>query len=792
VVNADSALSRWVGNEYLRLRGLPETHAVWLPGVPSMGPIDIAAFRERVWQPIRAHLREHRLEEEIDVIAYSADFPYAVGFDADLKSRRLPKSNFRGTVGSLTGLTFFARRVAIGDLGYLGPNRYFRANLAPAPVAGRESTAAEQKRLDEAEQALKKREYPQAIEAYRALLADYPWMARAWHDLAGALAAVGQTDEALATLGTAVDYGWAHALTTRNDALFKAVRGQPAFERELQRMRAAAGPFQAAHGFRSAYVWSTVASIHDLDASRSLDRYYLAVMLAYTGARGNSVPEVMRYLRAAAASDGARPDGTVYLMENQNIRSEARERYFHATARALRERGRRVEVLARGEAGQDGVLPKGKDDVVGVVIGADSFSWARSGSRLLAGALAESLTSYGGDFDRPKQTKLSELLRHGAAGSSGAVAEPYAIQAKFPVAYLHVHYADGASLAEAFYQSVETPYQLLVVGDPLARPFAYPSQVSLASPDPRAVWAGEVSIAPAVAAPPGRPAREVELWVDGQWVATARPGQPNRWDTRTVEDGYHDLRLVAVEDRAIETRSALEVTITVANAGRSVTLEAPPAVPFGEMLVLSGSAAGAERVEVFHGVRSLGAPAVTDGRWRLELASAPLGPGPVRLFARARFPDGVRARSAPATVLVSDPPLAGPVEPPPEGAVGLTAHARFADGSVREARLEPGRAGLGGLLKGPVRAEEVRIEGHFAVGAAGLYQLGLRARGQAEVVVDGATLLATDLSAERAEALIALGLEAGWHRLQVTVRQPEGARPRLVLSGQEAAVVLSE
>ena len=70
------------------------------------------------------------------------------------------------------------------------------------------------------------------------------------------------------------------------------------------------------------------------------------------------------------------------------------------------------------------------------------------------------------------QTPLTEFLRYGAAGSSGTVCEPYAIQNKFPVPAIQVHYARGCSLAEAFYQSVWGPYQLLIVGDPLCRPWA--------------------------------------------------------------------------------------------------------------------------------------------------------------------------------------------------------------------------------------------------------------------------------------------------------------------------------
>ena len=60
-----------------------------------------------------------------------------------------------------------------------------------------------------------------------------------------------------------------------------------------------------------------------------------------------------------------------------------------------------------------------------------------------------------------------EFLRHGAAGSSGTVTEPYAIQAKFPTPFIQTVYAHGYTLGEAFYQSVSGPYQLLIVGDAL-------------------------------------------------------------------------------------------------------------------------------------------------------------------------------------------------------------------------------------------------------------------------------------------------------------------------------------
>ena len=131
VVNADSPLSARIANEYVRLRGIPDTHVVRLSGVRSMNSLSITAFRKQVWQPILAYLREHGLEDEIDVIAYSGDFPYAVTFSDDVHARRLKHHPLQGNSASLTGLTYFANRVEANDPGYVGINHYFREFVTP-------------------------------------------------------------------------------------------------------------------------------------------------------------------------------------------------------------------------------------------------------------------------------------------------------------------------------------------------------------------------------------------------------------------------------------------------------------------------------------------------------------------------------------------------------------------------------------------------------------------------------------------------------------------------------------
>jgi hypothetical protein len=207
-------------------------------------------------------------------------------------------------------------------------------------------------------------------------------------------------------------------------------------------------------GFRGWYGWGNDGSLLEAGGTR----YLLSVMLGVTAGRGNKPRDVAAYLKSAAKADGTRPEGTIYFMTNTDVRTTTRSSVFPAIVKALGNVGVKAQIVS-------GALPGGKSDVAGLMSGTPDFDWKSSGSTITPGAICENLTSFGGIFTaNSSQTPLSEFLRYGAAGSSGTVIEPYSIPAKFPHAAIQVHYARGASLAEAFYQSVRCPYQLLVVG----------------------------------------------------------------------------------------------------------------------------------------------------------------------------------------------------------------------------------------------------------------------------------------------------------------------------------------
>lgn len=704
VANAQSSSSLAVANAYIRLRDLPESHVVWLDEVAVVDTIDVETFRKRILALIRLHLASTSLNEEIDVIAYSAGFPYAVSFRGDERARGLKSSKYRSDAASLTGMTFFARQVEAGQVGYLGrqSNQYFSR-----PVT--------------------------------------------W------------SEKVVAPVGAA---------------------GTDAAKLVISR---APRTFESARGFRSRYFWGRGLSeprIYDAD------RYFLSTMLAYTDLRGNSLPEVFTYLARATGSDGTQPDGAVYLMENGDIRSRVRQHLFPAVIDELALQGRRAEMLATGVDGQNGREPIGKTDIVGLVAGTPVFQWETSESRLLPGAIAESFTSYGGHFANDSQTKLTEFLRHGAAGSSGAVREPYSFVEKFPVPQMHAYYAEGCSLAEAYYLSVLSPYQLLVVGDPLTRPFAHFAEVSLALPALDGVLRGTVSFMPRVAPAAGRSIKSMELWVDGRKLMEVPPGKAFALDTAPLADGVHELRVVAVEASAIETRSYGKRLIRSDNHGRRVEIDrAPETVRYGEKIVLSGRAAGAQRVLVRQLGRLLGETDVLGGAWRVELASEVLGMGPIKLNVLARYPDGGEARSEPVGFEVVTPALLAADVSRTDVAQGLIAQVEYL-------KKEPVSVELKGLVDrftrvlGLRRAERATVSGAFEVRASGLYELKVEAAGKLALRVGDAWRSEVDVSPELGGVRLAVPLAAGWHRFELSVTNPQSDRLNVQLSGPEVAFML--
>ena len=95
-------------------------------------------------------------------------------------------------------------------------------------------------------------------------------------------------------------------------------------------------------------------------------------------------------------------------------------------------------------------------------------------NQYLPGAIADTLTSYGGQLPAAQgQMPITDWIKAGATASYGTVEEPCNYTEKFSRATVLVaRYRKGETLIEAYWKSVQAPGQGLFIGEPLARPWA--------------------------------------------------------------------------------------------------------------------------------------------------------------------------------------------------------------------------------------------------------------------------------------------------------------------------------
>jgi hypothetical protein len=404
---------------------------------------------------------------------------------------------------------------------------------------------------------------------------------------------------------------------------------------------------QPTHGFRGWYGWNQGGAL----AEAGGQRYLLSTMLGVTTGKGNSVDEVIAYLRKSAAADGTQPKGTIYYAKRNDPRVTPRLPLFEPAVGALQKLGVNAEIFEPAEA--DFGLPRNKDDVVGLMTGTHIFDWNASGSKILPGAICENCTSYGAEFPFVnKQTLLSEFLRAGAAGSSGASIEPTNAPQKFPSAFMHVHYARGCSLAESYYQAVQGPYQLLIVGDALCRPWATISEITvdgLTAGDP---VKGKLEINPQATAP-GAAVDRFELFLDGARVATCTPGESLTLDTTRYPDGTHELRVIGIDSSPIETQGRLILPVRFDNHGRTISFAAKAdRVRQGQSIELAAHSPGSNSIIFYSNGRNFGT--VNGDRGQISVKTTELGSGPVTFRALGLGAGGAatHAMAAPVEVMI--------------------------------------------------------------------------------------------------------------------------------------------
>ncbi len=202
------------------------------------------------------------------------------------------------------------------------------------------------------------------------------------------------------------------------------------------------------------------------------------------------------------------------------------------------------------------------------------------------GAMADSLTSYAGAiFGYNEQTSLLAFIHGGAAGSYGTVAEPTATTSKFPNPQNYFYQSRGFSLAECYYQSLDIPYQGLIVGEPLATPFAVVASGNWSGITPDEIISGTRSLSVQFnAADETRPLSRIDLFVDGKFFQTLTNVTPAAGNQLSVRLGNLTIIQTVPANATLTSLATLLATTLNSPANSNSTRTAAQA--FGDRVEL--------------------------------------------------------------------------------------------------------------------------------------------------------------------------------------------------------------
>ena len=250
---------------------------------------------------------------------------------------------------------------------------------------------------------------------------------------------------------------------------------------------------------------------------------FLAVMLTDTALAG-----AQQFLQRGVASDGSFPAQTVYLARTSDAARSVRYIEFDNAIFSTRVSGGHSVIRTNTDSTGFASLLGLQTGLANLTLGTNAF---------VPGATGDSLTSFAGILFQPSgQTPLLAFLEAGASGSYGTVVEPCNYLQKFPHPLNYFYQSRGFSLAEAYYQSLLNPYQGLIVGEPLAAPFARHAQaVWNQLPPTNAVLTGQTNLQLSFTAGASNcPIGQVDLFVDGTRFMSLTNLPPARGDALSL------------------------------------------------------------------------------------------------------------------------------------------------------------------------------------------------------------------------------------------------------------------
>ncbi|MFC2174140.1 TIGR03790 family protein [Acidobacteriota bacterium] len=308
------------------------------------------------------------------------------------------------------------------------------------------------------------------------------------------------------------------------------------------------------------------------------DHYYIGATF-----NGYTKWDAFSLITQSVLSDGNPATGTFFLEEASGNADVRKLNQLQAAAATLVGLGYDAQAVARTDPEVTGA------DVAGHLSGGSYSSISESdiySNNFLPGAIIDLLESYGcvpANFDpgqSPSQTPGTWYVGAGATGVHCTVAEPYAHT--FPPATLFEPYVNGYNLAETYYQGIPYLYWMnIVLGDPIAQPYANVPDVTFITPSPSELVSGTILIEAQAVLPLGGDINKMEFFVDDMWLGPvfSNPGQISL-NTNIIPDGFHRIDAVAFEESNRFTQGTGSVWIDVDNHGLWITITDPTSVGY--------------------------------------------------------------------------------------------------------------------------------------------------------------------------------------------------------------------
>ncbi len=280
-----------------------------------------------------------------------------------------------------------------------------------------------------------------------------------------------------------------------------------------------------------------------------------SMLLGFMGPAGNTRDEILTCLRNGARADQSRPEGTVLIVTNSDVRSLCRAWEFLPAVRELSARA--INVVITND------YPQREIALIGLMAGAATIP-ELNGNRFTfcPGAIADHLTSFGAAFEAGGQTKITEWLRAGASAASGTVTEPLSIWFKFPTARIFVHPTAGCTLLESYFQAIRCPLQILIIGDPLSAPWGSSSTVTLGGL-PAGILTERRTVTADLHTRDGDFFNRFLFLLDGKTLQAAGKSAEVSLDPAVLPPGRHKLRVVAYTVGSVRSQIFCEAEFEV-------------------------------------------------------------------------------------------------------------------------------------------------------------------------------------------------------------------------------------